>query len=323
MSEPILDALAAAIGSTAPGATGRVIYVGWTEDGLPMATADASALGPEAAASLDAFRASRLPLRMVPFAHIRPAIYAMTGAVIDFADHPGRIAEDQVRYTVVDTTGARTEIAVGELGVLRGIVLARYPWQTPAPERGGLAVSAVPVHTVFTALPGAGSDEGLALLFEPTVAGAGNEPAFRSFVRNTIGRLLVLDESQPPEKRRGYLDAAGRLAGISPEGGLLGTLAALRRLGLVEFEDQWLQRVHGAQRRAQGGFIRALRAVGLVEVDDAILEELSDPRPNYDVDRLEIATLIDLAEAMFGAAMRAFEGEGAGPAARRKGKGRR
>lgn len=310
MSEPTIDRLAAAIGSTATGATGRVIYVGWTADGLPTTSDDVSLLGPAATAAVDAFRASRLPLRMVPFARIRPTIYALTGPIVDFEDHAGRVAEDQIRYTVVDASNARIDVGVGELSVLRGIVLARSPWQTPGTDRSALAVSTVALYTVYTALPGVGSDEGLALLFEPTIAGGSNEPAFRSFVRNTIGRLLVLDESQAPDKRRGYLRAAGRLAGISPTGGVLGTLVTLRRLGFVAFDDDWLQRVNSAQRRAQGGLLRVMRAVGLVEVDEALLAELSDTRPNYDVDLLDTGTLIDLAEAMFAAAMLVFEGPG-------------
>lgn len=323
MSEPVIATLAAAIGSTAPGAAGSVLFVGWTAEGLPAATADPAALGPAAAASVDAFRASRLPLRMVPFARVRPVVYALTGPVVDFADHEGRIAEDQIRYAAIDGAGARVDVAVGELSILRGIVLARHPWQSPGAERTGLAVSTVPLHTVYTALPGRGTEEGLALLFEPTVAGGGNEPAFRSFVRNTIGRLLVLDESQPRARRRGYLDAAGKLAGISPTGGILGTLAALRRMGLVEFEDDWLQKLDAAQRRATGGLLRALRAAGLVEVEDALLAELGDPRPNYDVDRLEVGTLIDLAEAMFAAALATFEGGGTGGSAKGAGVKRR
>jgi len=322
VSEPVIETLAAAIGSTAPGAAGSVLYVGWTAEGRPAVTADPAGLAPAAAASVDAFRVSRLPLRMVPFARVRPVVYALTGPVVDFADHAGRIAEDQIRYAVTDGSGERVEVAVGELSILRGIVLARNPWQSPGRERTGLAVSTVPLHTVYTALPGRGTEEGLALLFDPTVAGGGNEPAFRSFVRNTIGRLLVLDESQPRERRRGYLDAAGRLAGISPTGGLIGSLAALRRMGLVEFEDDWLQKLHAAQRRAQGGLLRALRAAGLVEVEDALLDELGDPRPNYDVDRLEVGTLIDLAEAMFAAALATFEGPG-GAAARGGAKAKR
>ena len=68
----------------------------------------------------------------------------------------------------------------------------------------------MPLYSVCTALPGARADTGLALLFQSTIGGGSNEPAFRSFVRNVIGRLLLLDESSPAGGRKGRTqDAAG------------------------------------------------------------------------------------------------------------------
>jgi hypothetical protein len=42
-----------------------------------------------------------------------------------------------------------------------------------------------------------------------------------------------------------------------------------------------------------------LRGIGVVEVDDRIMADLMDPRPNYDIDPLELEQLIDLAEQMY------------------------
>ena len=81
---------------------------------------------------------------------------------------------------------------------------------------------------------------------------------------------------------------------------------ALRRIGLLSFSDEWLRDLGRARRRAKGHLARALRAAGLAEVDDAVLDELTDPRPDYDVDRLESEQLIDLAEGMFAAARQAL-----------------
>jgi hypothetical protein len=185
------------------------------------------------------------------------------------------------------------------MAVLGSIAAAREPWQSHQTASANmLAVDAVPLFTLFTTLPGVRADTGLAMLFESTIPGSTNEPAYRSCVRNAIGRLLVLDESQPKAKRKGYLKAAGKLAGVPPEGGMLGSLVWLRKTGLVDFEDSWLQKLQGRGRSLKGGLIRALRGMGMVEVSDELLEEISDSRPDYDVDRLELERLIDLAAEM-------------------------
>lgn len=304
MSDPSIDTLSAAVVSTAPGVRGRLMYIGWSSDGFPIATGRVDQLSPPARESLQAFRASGLAIRKVPYSEIIPVTYTMTGAAIDFADIGGRVAEDQIRYSIVDAHGERRELPIGELGVLRGIVLARHPWQAPGGGHPELTVDAVPLYSVFTAVPGSDERVGLAMIFQPTLPGSTNEPAFRSFVRNSIGRLLVLDESQPPGGRRGYLEVAGRVAGVPPKGGMLGTLVSLRRMGFVDFDDSWLQGVRNRGRRMKGGLIRAMRAVGMVEADDGLIAQITDPRPDYDVDQLDTERMIDMAEEMFHAARR-------------------
>ena len=262
VSDTTIDLLATAVMSTAKGVRGRTLYIGWNGEALPAARTRVEDLSPAARESLAAYRAAGLGVRKVPFTELVPVNYVLTGPAIDFTDSGGRVAEDQIRYTFLDGAEERREIPLGELGVLRGITLARHPWQSMVGRSTDLAVSAVPLYSVFTTIPGASASTGLAILFEPTVRGSTNEPAFRSFVRNTIGRLLVLDESQPAEKRRGYLEVAGRVAGVPPKGGLAGMLVAMRRMGFVEFEDRWLERFRGRGQRWKGGFIRALARDG-------------------------------------------------------------
>lgn len=306
-AEALIHDLAAAAVSTAPGVRGRLLYVGWTAAGAPAATPTANDLADDARASLTAFRNSGLAARRVPFAALVPTEYVATGPAIDFGDSPGRRAEDQVRYTVVDGQEATRDIALGELAILQAMADARMPFQALARGSGGeLTLDTVPLYTIFTALPGAKEGTGLAMLFRPTVAGHSNEAAYRSFVRLTIGRLLVLDESAPRSARKGYLDVAGRVAGVGPKGGFLESLVALRKLGFVDFSDEWLRELQLARRRAQGQFLRALRFLGMVEIDDDMLSELTDPRPDYDVDRLETGHLVDMAAAMAEAARRSL-----------------
>lgn len=306
---PLIDQLSGAVVSTARGVRGRWIFVGWTADRLPAAATALEQLSDGARQALTAGRGARLEPRKVPFATVIPVTYVMTGSAIDFADTPGRRAEDQVGYTVLDARGQRREIALGELAALGSIVSAREPWQAVQPGTNlGLAVDTVPLYTLFTTLPGIRADTGLAVLFDPTIAGSTNSPAFRSFVRHTVGRLLVLDESQPAASRKGYLDVAGRRAGKPPTGGFLQTLVWMRKMGLMDFDDPWLQKMRATGRRNQGRFIRLMRALGMVEVSDELLDELSDPRPHYDVDPLELDQMIDMAGEMYEVARRHLGG---------------
>lgn len=297
---PVLEALCAALVSTARGVQGHWFFVGWSPEGLPAACTDVADLGEGARRELAAFRASRLEPRRLPFASLIPAQLVTVGAAVDYADGQGRRAEDQVRLSIVDAAGEQREVALGELALLGGIAAASEPWQThPERSRSALAVDTVPQYTVFTALPGSRADTGLALLFQSTLEGGSNEPAFRSFVRNVIGRLLVLDESTPASDRKGYLDVAGKAAGVPPQSGVLASLLWLRRAGLVTFEDGWLQRVQGRGRRMKSGMLRALRGMGLVDISDEMLAEMADSRPDYDVDQLDLAPMLAMAQEMY------------------------
>lgn len=309
MAEPdtIIETLAAAVVSDAPAVRGRTLFVGWTSASLPTAAPTVEGLDSAARATLDAFRASGLAPRRVPFSALVPVEYLSTGPAVDFADTPSRRAEDQVRYTVLDNQQQQRDVALAEVALLEAIAAARQPFQAPAPGTGGeLTLDTVPLYSVFVAWPGAPAGTALAILFAPTIQGQGNEAVFRSFVRLTLGRLLVLDESLPAPRRKGYLEVAGRLAGLGPNSGFLHTLVALRKLGFVDFSDDWLRSVQQAGRKAQGGFFRVLRALGMVEISDEILDELSDPRPDYDVDSLATEHLADVAAAMAVAARKAL-----------------
>lgn len=305
IAQPVIDDLTAAVVSTARGVRGRWLFVGWTAERMPAATTMLEGLSEVSRQDLAAYRGSRLNPRKVPYATLIPVAYVLTGSAIDFADSMERRAEDQVSYTVVDASGQRRDIAIGELAALGAIVAAREPWQSHSGSSAlQMAVDAVPVYTLFTTLPGVRADTGLAMLFDTTVPGSSNEAAFRSFVRHTVGRLLVLDESQPPASRKGYLEVAGRLAGTPPKGGLSGSLVWMRRAGLVDFDDPWLQRFRQRGRRSRGTFIRALRGLGMVEASDELLADLSDSRPDYDVDQLDLDKLISMADEMYKVAQR-------------------
>ena len=296
----LIEQLSAAVVSTARGVRGRWFFLGWTDEELPAATTKVEELSAVVRKDVAAFRGAGLSPRQVPFASIIPVSYVMTGPAIDFADTADRRAEDQVNYTVIDAAGERREIAIGELALLGAIAAARDPWQSHQTGAANeLAVDAVPFYTLFANLPGVRADTGLAMLFQSTLSGKSNMPAYQSFVRQSLGRLLVLDESQSPASRKGYLEVAGKMAGVPPKSGVLQSLVWMRRAGLVSFEDSWLQGMQGRGKRMKGGLIRALRGMGMVEVSDAYLAEMSDTRPDYNVDQLDLDRMIRMADEMY------------------------
>jgi hypothetical protein len=142
-------------------------------------------------------------------------------------------------------------------------------------------------------------------MFRPTTRSSGNEAAFVSFVRQVLSRLLVLDESAPAKNRKGYLEAAARRAGLD-SGDHAGLLGWLRRIGLVDYDDDWLSQLERKETGIVVALVKALRKIGLIEVSDERMAELEDVRPVYDLDRLDAGGLVALAEAMYGAAAKAM-----------------
>lgn len=295
-----IQRLATAVMSVARQTAGVWLFAGWDEAGLPMATDRLADLSAQAREELTVYQNAGLRPRRVPYVSLEAFEYVLTGPAIDFSDVGPQRAEDQVRYTVLDSSGERRELVLGEMAVLGAIRDAQAPWQVPArTSLTAVADSTLNLYTLIVPAPGQPADRGLALLFRPTVAAAGNEAAFASFVRGTISRLLILDESQPPGKRKGYLEVAGRLAGRPPSGGLAATLLFLRRLGLISFSDEWFRQLRYRQQVSKAALIRLLRALGLVDLSDEALQELAHPRPDYNVEPLELDGLLALAGGMY------------------------
>ena len=45
--------------------------------------------------------------------------------------------------------------------------------------------------------------------------------------------------------------------------------------------------------------LRALRGIGMLDVSDELLAEISDARPDYDVDQLDLARMLAMARDMY------------------------
>lgn len=287
---------------------GAMLFVGWTKDGRPSITRELNDLDENAKESLEAFKMSGLPIRKISSTELIPVEYSFTGPAIDFKDKSDTKAEDLITFGVIDEEGETKRISIGERRILNAIVNSNSPWQNISSTKlGDFAVEARSMYTLV--IPSHEDEDDLAILFNPTLEGESNEATFKSFIRQTIGRLLVLDESQKPGERKGYLQAAAQFAGEKSKSmNSLDMFLKLRNMGLIDFRDEWLDGLQQSGRNIAAGGLKFARALGLVDFSDETLERFKDPLPYYDVDKLDVDKLIKLAEKMYHIANRAIKG---------------
>ena len=287
---------------------GRRVFIGWTKDGIPSITEKMEDLDEDARESLEAFKMSGLPVTKLCSSKHIPVEYSFTGPAVDFKDKSDTKAEDLITYSVIDESGEKKRISIGERRVLNAIASSNNPWQNISSTKlGELAVEARPMYTLT--IPSEEEGDALVILFKPTITGESNEAAFKSFIRQTVGRLLVLDESQKPGNRKGYLKTAAQFAGENTKSlNTLDMFLKLRNMGLIDFRDEWLDGLKQSGRKLTAGGLKIARSLGLVDFSDETLERFKDPLPYYDVDKLDIDKLIELAEQMYYVANKAIRG---------------
>ncbi len=276
----------------------RAIYafIGWRPDDKPFVTNNIAALTREARDSIAAYKASRLPFREVPYRVFNPIEFDTVAAAIDYPDGPKGYAEDLVKVEFVGPTGQNFTLPIGELALLNAIADAAQPWQLITAVGGSqVAVTPRPMYTLFIPMS---ASEAYAVLFKPAIPGESNEAPFKAFVRNVISKLLVIDESQEPNRQKGYIQAAATLG--EPEGkGLLSQLIAL--------DEAQRMAVARAGHKARAGLLRTLRALSLIDISDAQLEVIEhNADAYYDIEALSLTQLLHLAGHMAAAARKAL-----------------
>lgn len=277
----------------------KTFFIGWNGRGNPVVVEDQNLLTDEAQQSYDAHRMAGLRTKTADFTQINPLEYILTGEAVDFKDTKERKAEDLVTFQVNDGNGRSKTIYLPERLLFQAIVDANEPFQDTGGSRLLMSItSARSMYTLLVPAPEMGRGAALAILFKPTIEGQANEPDFKAFIRQAVGKLLVLDESQPREGQKGYLEAAAKVAGTNFKGGPLDTLFALRKLGLVDFKDEAIESLRKRGRELLSKGLKIGRLFGLIDVSNERLERITSPMPDYDVDKLDIAQLFELAEAM-------------------------
>src|SRR3989344_1584278 len=269
---------------------GGTLYLGWTKDGRPSIGKYDGDLTRSALESLQSSQAAGIRIREIRYRGVVPYEYRYTGSAVDFSDDPTSYSktEDLIKYGIVDSDGTQKVIHVGEADILQSISENNIPWQSvDFSTSTEIAVSAKPMYSVFVPQKGE-THSACVLLFKPSIKGESNEAVFKSFVRETIGRLLILDELQEPEKRKGYLEVAAKLT----KGPKSGDAADFIRM-FVDVDDELAKKIN---KTARGIFAKF--AGMFIEFDEETLENIKNPLPNYDVDTLDTEKLVGLASQM-------------------------
>lgn len=275
------------------------LFVGWAADGRPMVATSGTMLSEAAQKSFRANQSAGLPIHQIDYREVTAVNYGHTGEAIDYTDTPGRPAEDLIVYSIKDQENKSVDAPLGERAILDAIVNSSTPWQDAGRSRmGDVAVAAKPMYTLFVPTPEMIHGEALAVLFPPLIPRESNEATYKSFVRNTLGRLLVLDESQPRENMKGYLQAAKRHAGLRADDDSIGALVMLKKLGIVDFNEGWMDKMAQQKRNMGAGLLKFARDIGLVDVSDDMLDNMRQPLPNYNIDDLKLSELLGLVSDM-------------------------
>ncbi len=281
------------------------IYIGWTEDGRPIATSHATQLSEAARTSVELFGQSTSDFaRNVDYSTIDPANFVMVGAMVDFQDDPatGKVAEDFLRVSVSREAGKANpgEIRIGERALLKAILDARNPYQDVGKAAiGEVAQSAMHMYTLLIPIEGDQEAESAHALLFQAEENFSNEAAFAYFMREVIARLLMLDETSISQGKhaKGYVEAAASIAGVDEASTVGQIFSGLRKAGFVDFDDQWLKGLDKGVRRVGVRAIRLAAAFGFVNIEDErVLQEIETPLPNYEISNGDLNQLFEIIE---------------------------
>lgn len=292
--------------------SGKLVMIGWTSEGKLRVTENLASLTPEARKNYTSGISDQV--REIPFQTLIPVEYNLTGEAQDLLDRGDRRTEDRVVYRFLDQNlSPMEETSVGELTLLNAIVDANVYWQNLS-ETTGFGIGQVytrsaPMYNLLISAPEERRKTAYAVLFKPLIQGESNEETFKRFIRNTLGRLLILDETERLEGKsgKGYIEAAAKLARISDDGKIIKILSNLQKSGYIELTDDWIEQIktkkQNIKQKGVGLFVGAMRILK----DIGWLEDISDeeiegmkrlPLPSYDLENISIEKLFELARAM-------------------------
>lgn len=262
------------------------IFIGWSESG-PICS---PVLSEDAAKDFQSAKQSGTGFPSLPSAGVTCFEYSSLGSATDY---PGS-KEDVLAINAKGEDGRAVTLNVGEFTVLKAIDWSLQEdniWNSitgiDLMSDGSGVNSTIQMYTLLFQDSRVLGGSLCALLFKPLIRGSSNQDTFVRFMRNVIKQLLVIDESQPPKTRKGYILVASKASRSGPKTGLTDLIF-----------DTGDAETAKALNNAKANGMKLLRTLGIAEVEDEIIEAVRNPLPNYNVDKLDIDGLIDLISAM-------------------------
>lgn len=263
------------------------IFIGWDDLDKPLSSSN---LSEEARNDFNSARESGASFPIVPSSGILCFEFSSLGKGIDY---PGK-KEDVIPVIVRDENKSSVTLNLGEGTLLKAMewsLTDENIWNSLAGvnliDDGSGITSTTAMYTLLFQDNRVQAGAVCALLFKPLLSTTSNEGTFLRFVKGVIKQLLIIDESQPPGARKGYI----RVAAKASKGGYKTGLADL----LFDTADEQTAKALG---NAKASGLKLLQTLGIAEVSDELIKEVRDPLPTYNVNSLDIVGLLDLVSAM-------------------------
>jgi hypothetical protein len=263
------------------------IFIGWDDSDRSLASSN---LSEEARNDFNGARESGASFPSVPSSSILCYDFSSLGKGIDY---PGK-KEDVISVIVRDENKSSVTLNFGEGTLLKAMEWSLSEdniWSSLAGTNfvndGSEITSTTAMYTLLFQDNRVQGGSVCALLFKPLMSTTSNEGTFLRFVKGVIKQLLVIDESQPPGARKGYI----RVAAKASKGGYKTGLVDL----LFDTADEQTAKALG---NAKASGLKLLQTLGIAEVSDELIKEVQDPLPTYNVDSLDLIGLRELVSAM-------------------------
>jgi len=263
------------------------LFIGWNEDGKALASSN---LTSEALNDFQSAVQSGAKFPSISSSNILCFEYSSLGKAVDY---PGS-KEDVIVLSVKDGNGDSLLLNIGEGTILKAIDWSLQEdsvWNSRTGinflDDGSGVSSTIPLYTLLFQDNRVFNGSVCAILFKPLIKNTSNESTFFRFVKGVIRQLLVIDESQPPSERKGYIVVAAKASKGRFKTGLADIIF-----------DTTDQKTAATIAKAKASGVKLLQTLGIVDVSDEFIKEVSDPLPTYNVDSLDLKGLADLVSAM-------------------------
>lgn len=262
------------------------IFIGWDENETPTTS---TYISDEANTDFQSAKESGAEFPNLPSFDVRCFEFSSLGKGIDY---PGA-SEDVIPINARNQDKDLVVLNLGEGTLLRAIDWAlkdEHIWNSLAGvdqvDDGSGVTSTTPMYTLLFQDNRVENGSVCAILFRPLVTPS-NENTFFRFVKAVIKQLLIIDESQSPDGRKGYITAAARASNGTFKTGLADLI--------FDMSDAKTAHMVG---KAKAGGLKLLKALNIAEVPDELIKEVQDPLPTYNIDSLEKKGLSNLISAM-------------------------